>query len=66
MLVPTGSSAFTNDHVLPGLNWIYAWELTEACAFGGSTQYNRAVEDGDHRFGAAAQLLDRLVNEGEI
>jgi hypothetical protein len=57
MLVPTGSGEFTNDRVLPGLNWIYAWELTESCAVGGSTQYNTAVEEGDHRYDEWTQSL---------
>ncbi len=45
MLVPTGSSALTNDEVLPGVNWLWSWDLNESWAFAGSTQVNRAVDD---------------------
>ena len=45
MLVPTGSSALTNDVVLPGVNWLWSWDLNERWAFSGSTQVNRAVDD---------------------
>lgn len=50
MTVPTGADAFTADETLPGLNWLYGWDVTDCIATGGSTQFNRAVED--------------LVNEG--
>jgi hypothetical protein len=43
--VPAGSKAFTREEVLPGLNWIYAWELTENISTAGSTQVNRAIDD---------------------
>ena len=26
MFVLTGSNSFTNDEVLPGVNWLYSWE----------------------------------------
>jgi hypothetical protein len=45
MTVPTGSDAFTTDEVLPGLNWIYGWELTDTVSTAGSTQFNRAVDE---------------------
>ena len=45
MLVPTGSSALTNDVVLPGVNWLWSWDLNERWAFSGNTQVNRAVDD---------------------
>ena len=43
MTVPTGSAAFTADELLPGLNWIYSWEINDFISTGGSTQFNRAV-----------------------
>ena len=42
MFVPTGSSAFTNREVLPGANWIYAWEINDFISTAGSSQFNRA------------------------
>ncbi len=50
MTVPTGSGDFTSDSTLPGVNWVYAWDLSDTCSLAGSTQYNAAVEDGDHRY----------------
>lgn len=45
MTVPTGSSAFTTGLVMPGVNWLYGWDITETFSFGGSTQANRSVDD---------------------
>jgi outer membrane putative beta-barrel porin/alpha-amylase len=44
MTVPTGASKFTADKVLPGLNYVYSWQLTEVWDMAGSTAANRAVE----------------------
>lgn len=44
MTVPTGSTALTDDEVLPGLNWLYAWEINDFVSTGGSTQINRSVD----------------------
>lgn len=46
MTVPTGDSDFTTDHVLPGVNWIYGWELCDWLVTAGSTQFNSAIDDG--------------------
>lgn len=43
--VPTGSDDFTSDETLPGLNWLYGWEVNDWVATGGSTQANRALDD---------------------
>ena len=45
MTVPTGGSAFTADEVLPGVNWLYGWDVTEWLSTAGSTQVNRAIDD---------------------
>ena len=45
MTVPTGSAAFTSDRTLPGVNFIYGWDVTEDVALAGSTQVNRAVAE---------------------
>lgn len=45
MTVPTGSSAFTADETLPGINWLYGWDVNDWIATGGSTQANRALDD---------------------
>ncbi len=44
MTVPTGGSAFTNNQVLPGVNWLYGWDVTDCLTTAGSTQFNRAVD----------------------
>ena len=46
MTVPTGGSAFTNDQVLPGVNWLYGWDVTDCLTTAGSTQVNCAVDSG--------------------
>ena len=55
-LVPTGSNAFTFDEMLPGVNWIYAWEICDELSIAGSTQANRAVDEGtNHSYWFFAQ-----------
>lgn len=67
MTVPTGHDDFTDDEVLPGLNWLYGWDVTEHISCGGSTQGNRARDDAGHFYTEFAQsftigygLTDRL------
>jgi hypothetical protein len=45
MTVPSGSTAFTADEVLPGVNYLYGWDINDCWSTGGSTQLNRAVDD---------------------
>jgi hypothetical protein len=45
MTVPTGANVFSADEVLPGLNWLYSWEITDRVSAGGSTQFNRAIDE---------------------
>ncbi len=45
MTVPTGISAFGAGEVLPGLNWIYGWEVNDYFSIAGSTQGNGAIDD---------------------
>ncbi|WP_339911503.1 transporter [Symmachiella dynata] len=46
MTVPTGSGVFTGEEVLPGVNWIYGWEINDFISTAGSTQFNRAIDEG--------------------
>lgn len=57
MTVPTGSSAFTADEVLAGLNWLYAWDITDELSFGGSSQFNRSLEDSGASYIEFAQSV---------
>lgn len=43
--VPTGHDAFSADEVLPGVNWIYGWEINDFLSTAGSTQFNRALDE---------------------
>lgn len=45
MLVPTGDSSLTSDKTLGGLNWLYSWDVNRSLQIGGSTQFNRAIDD---------------------
>lgn len=72
MFVPTGDSDFTNDEVLPGVNWLYAWEVNEWLSVGGSTQVNRVRDETGHFYAEVAQsaamgvsLTDRWGAYGE-
>ena len=49
--VPTGSRGERSEHVLPGVNILFAWSLSEDTYLGGSSQVNRTedyeAEDDD-------------------
>ncbi len=45
---PTGAKAFTADRWLPGINWLYGWNVTDVWTFGGSTSFN-AAKDNDKK-----------------
>ena len=73
MFLPTGSSAFTNDEVLPGVNWLWVWDLNERWAFAGNSQVNRAVDDSQpdtftiwtQSLAISTSLTERLGVRGE-
>lgn len=46
MTVPTGADAFSSDEALPGLNWLYGWDVNDCISTAGSTQFNRTIDDG--------------------
>ena len=43
MTVPLGGP-FSSDRVLPGLNWLYGWEINDCLSTAGSTQANLAFD----------------------
>jgi hypothetical protein len=45
MTVPTGSSNFTAGETLPGLVWLYGWDVNDWLAMGAQTKGNRALDD---------------------
>jgi hypothetical protein len=44
MTVPSGSDDFSNNEVLPGVNLVYSWDLTDRLSTAGSTQFNSALD----------------------
>ena len=44
--IPTGSDPFSSDHLEPGVNWIYGWELSDSLSTAGNTQWNRRIDSG--------------------
>lgn len=68
MTVPVGDPPFTAGEVLPGLNWVYGWEINDCISLAASTQGNGAIDDATgRRYLEMAQsvvigyaLLDRL------
>jgi hypothetical protein len=57
MTVPSGSRGVTAGEVMPGVNWLYGWDVLEWLDAGGSTQINRARDDDGNFFGEFAQSL---------
>ncbi len=50
MMVPTGSPDFTAGQALPGVNFVYSWDLSDKFDVAGSTQANRALDDNGNDF----------------
>lgn len=44
MTVPTGHNAVTSGSTLPGVNWLYGWDVTDEIGIGMSTQFNSAID----------------------
>ncbi len=58
MTVPSGEKDSSANRVLPGVNFLYGWDVIEDClSFAGSTQANRSVDDSRHSYVEAAQSL---------
>jgi hypothetical protein len=48
-MVPIGSGGLTAGECLPGINWIYSWELNDRWVVAGQTQLNRALDTATNR-----------------
>ena len=57
MTVPSGGRDFTADEVLPGVNWLYGWDINDFLSAGGSTQVNRANDGAGNFYAEFAQSL---------
>jgi hypothetical protein len=55
--VPTGHPTLTEDETLPGINWLYGWDINDFLAVGASTQINRAIDDTGSNYLDLAQSL---------
>jgi len=44
MTVPTGPAEFGGEETLPGLGWLYGWDVNDFISTGGETQANRALD----------------------
>jgi len=53
--VPSGADAFTAGEVLPGVNWLYGWDINDRFSTAGSTQINKAIDDLDEVYYELAQ-----------
>ena len=68
MTVPAGADVALSNEILPGLNWIYGWEINDLFTAGGSTQFNRAIDEVTDRdytewtqsFATGCALTDRV------
>lgn len=50
MTVPTGSPEFTAHEVLPGVSYLYGWDVNDFFSWGGSSQANRAIDENGEDF----------------
>ena len=55
MTAPLGADDITADEVLPGINFIYSWDLNDTFSVAGSTQANRALDDSGEFYTEIAQ-----------
>ena len=55
MTVPTGHGAFSGSEVLPGINWLYGWDITDWLSMGGSSQVNKGTDDDGSNYYEYAQ-----------
>jgi hypothetical protein len=53
--VPTGHRDLTADIVLPGVSWLYGWDINDFLSTAGSTQVNKAVDDSGEIYHELAQ-----------
>jgi len=48
-VVPTGRGQLSDERVLPGIGYLYSWELTERLSMAGNTLLDKAVDDQTDR-----------------
>lgn len=56
--VPTGAREVTANRILPGVNFLFGWDIIQDClSFGGASQVNGAVDDEQHTHMVFSQSL---------
>lgn len=45
MTIPSGSGTLTAGKLLPGVNWLYGWDVNDFVSTAGSTQFNFSVDE---------------------
>ncbi len=58
MSVPSGSPAFTSGEVMPGVLWLYNWNVTKNIVVEGLTGVTRAADDSGNIFTEFSQALN--------
>lgn len=55
-LIPTGHPDLTANQMLPGMNYLFGWDIIDDClSAGGSFQANRTIDDVGHYYVEVAQ-----------
>jgi len=55
MTVPTGHNGVTGSEALPGINWLYGWDINDWLSTGGSSQVNKGTDDDGTNYYEYAQ-----------
>lgn len=55
--VPTGPDSTTTGKTLPGMNYLFGWDITDKISMGGSIQGNAAVTDSGQSYLELAQSV---------
>jgi hypothetical protein len=54
---PRSPEGFGSGEVMPGVNWLYGWDINDFLSLGGSTQGNRALDETGEFYTEFAQSL---------
>lgn len=57
MTVPTGSNNLSAEKTLPGVNYLFGWEVNDFLNLGGSIQGNSTVDENGHTYFELSQSI---------
>lgn len=57
MTLPTGAAPPRNGLTVPGVNWLYGWDINDFLSMGGSTQFARIRDEESHDYLEFAQSI---------